>query len=150
MAGRGPAPKESGKRVRRNADVVPLRSLQAVPVVQPELTSLLGEVNPATGNPWTIATLELWSSLGEFPSTAGLMRAQWALLARAMVLDDLVMSGEVKHASEVRLEIAKFFIAPDDLLRGRIVLAAAEEADERRATPRSAARARRGPLTSAG
>lgn len=141
MPGRGPAPKPAARRARRNAEPSPLRSIEIEPAQQPKLETVLGEENPATGEPWSAATLALWDRLGEAPSTRDLVDAQWALLARAMVLDDLVMRGEVKHASEVRLQLAKFFVAPDDMLRGRIQVIAADEA-EQSGTTREASSAR--------
>lgn len=132
MAGRGPAPKDPRRRARTNSDPVPVRYVEVRPDRQPSLADLVGEVNPGTGAPWSAATVDFWESLGEFPSTDNLLRAQWVVLARAMVLDDLVMAGDVRHVSELRLQLAKFFVAPDDMMRGRIVAAQADEADAKR------------------
>jgi hypothetical protein len=140
MAGRGPSPKDPRKRARTNSDSVPVRYVEVRPDKQPALADLLGDVNPATQAPWSEATVAFWESLGEFPSTDNLLRAQWSILARAMVLDDLMMAGDVRHASELRLQLAKFFVAPDDMMRGRIVAAQADEADAKR--PASPARDR--------
>src|SRR4051812_15871856 len=112
MPGRGPAPKDPSKRARRNADPVPLRIVHADPVVQPALADLLGEINPLTGAPWQAATLTFWQQLGEFPTTANLQAAQWSSLARALMIDDAMVSGETKLAGEARLRLAKYGVDP--------------------------------------
>ena len=91
MPGRGPAPKPGA--MRHNKD---LRVVEVDPGVQPSLESLVGDVNPVTGEPFTPATLRLWDELAEFATLGLLLDAQWSLLARAMVLDDAVMRGEAK------------------------------------------------------
>lgn len=139
MAGRGPAPKDPSKRARRNKDPIAMRVIEVSEVEQPSLEELFGEINPLTGEPWSSATLRLWREIGEFARVQLLQGAQWSLFGRAMLLDDAVNRGEAKFAAEARLQIAKFGIAPDDLARMRIQLAAADEADERRRTSRSGA-----------
>jgi len=47
-----------------------------------------------------------------------------------MMLDDAVMEGDARFASEARLQIAKFGITPDDVARLRFVLAQAEGAED--------------------
>lgn len=144
MAGVGPPPKDPSKRARKNSEPIPLRVVSVDPVPQPELVDVLGEVNPATEEPWQPATLRLWKELGDFPSTDTLRAAQWSLLARVMILDDALVSGEVKHAAEARLQLAKFGIAPDDVARLRIVFAQADEADEKVARKRPASKRYKG------
>lgn len=138
MAGRGPAPKDPARRVRRNADPIPMRVIQTEPVEQPALIEVLGEINPMTDAPWQRATLRLWSELAEFPSTDMLQPAQWSLLARTMMLDDAFVSGDMKAATESRLQLQKFGIAPDDVARLRIQFAQADVADEQRGTRKAA------------
>lgn len=140
MAGRGPAPKDPNKRARRNADPIPLTVVQVSPASQPDLIEILGEISPATGEPWRKATLRLWRELADFPSCRNLLSAQWSLLARAMILDDALLSGATKPAAEARLQLQKFGIAPDDVARLRIQFAAADEADERRDRPKPKSR----------
>lgn len=132
MAGRGPAPKDPSRRARKNADPIPLRVVHADPAEQPDLADLLGETNPLTGSPWQRATLTFWRQLGEFPTTANLQAAQWSSLARAMAIDDAMVSGETKLAGEARLRLAKYGIDPDDLARLRIQIVQADEAEEKR------------------
>ena len=59
--------------------------------------------------------------------------------ARAKILDDAVISGELRHAAEARLQMAKFGIAPDDLARLRIQFAQADEVEEKRRSSRAGA-----------
>lgn len=132
MAGKGRPPKNPNQRARRNADPVPLRIVHADPAVQPALADLLGESNPLTGGPWQVATLTFWHQLGEFPTTANLQAAQWSSLARALMIDDAMVSGETKLAGEARLRLAKYGIDPDDLARLRIQIVQADEAEEKR------------------
>lgn len=146
MAGRGPAPKDPAKRARRNVDPTPTRVFEVKPVPQPDLVSMLGEVNAATGQEWHPSTLVLWRNLGDFPSLGSLQSAQWGVLARAMMLDDAFMRGELKHAAELRLQLQKFGIAPDDVARLRIVFAQADEADAKRPAAGASARERRGQI----
>jgi hypothetical protein len=49
MAGKGPAPKEPGRRARTNSDPVPLRVITAEPVKQPPLPPVFLP-DPVTGN----------------------------------------------------------------------------------------------------
>lgn len=139
MAGNGPPPKDPAKRARRNKDTMGMRVVEVEPTDQPSLESLFGELNPATGEPWKRATLMLWEQLGEFARVQLLQDAQWSLFARAMILDDAVISGELRHAAEARLQMAKFGIAPDDLARLRIQFAQADEVEEKRRSSRSGA-----------
>ena len=150
MAGKGPAPKPREKRARRNADPAAQRVFIAAPADQPALTELLGHANPITNVEWQPATLLLWQQLAEFPTTANLQAAQWSSLARAVMIDDALVSGAVSVAAEARLRLAKFGIDPDDLARLRVSIVAADEAEERRDTkPRESARQRRGALKAA-
>lgn len=130
MAGRGPSPKAN--KVRRNKDSQPLHVVEVEPAAQPPLEDLVGEVNPITGEPFTVSTLRLWGELADFATLGLLLDAQWSLLARAMVLDDAVMRGDAKWASEARLQLQKFGIAPDDVLRMRVQVVQVEEAEEKR------------------
>ena len=136
MAGNGPPPKDPAKRARANKDPIPLRVVHIEPARQPALIDAIGELNPATEMPWTSGTLLLWDALGEIPTTSNLVSAQWLLLARAMILDDALLAGSLSAASEARLQLAKFGIAPDDVARLRIQFATAETVEA--AAPRRA------------
>lgn len=139
MPGRGPAPKVGA--MRHNKD---LRIVEVEPGAQPTLESLVGDVNPVTGEPFTLATLRLWAELAEFATLGLLLDAQWSLLARAMVLDDAVMRGEAKWAAEARLQMAKFGIAPDDVLRMRVQIVQADEAEAKSEVASAVSSGRRG------
>lgn len=130
MAGKGPAPK--GNAVRRNKDSQPLRVVEVEPSGQPSLEEIVGELNPLTGAPFSDATVRLWEELDGFATLGLLLPAQWSLLARAMMLDDAVMAGDSKLAGESRLQMSKFGIAPDDVLRMRVQVVQAEEAESKR------------------
>lgn len=149
MAGRGPAPKDPAKLAGHGAAKArqgEMRVINVEPVPQPDLVEMLGGINAATGEEWHPSTLVLWRNLGEFPSLGSMQAAQWAVLARAMMLDDAFMRGELRHASELRLQLQKFGIAPDDVARLRIVFAQADEADSKRDTSGASARERRGQI----
>ncbi|OLT55875.1 hypothetical protein BJF89_13910 [Corynebacterium sp. CNJ-954] len=104
----------------------------------------MGDVNPVTGEPFTPMTLRFWEELSEFATLGLLLDAQWSLLARAMVLDDAVMRGEAKWAAEARLQMAKFGIAPDDVLRMRVQIVQADEAEAKSEVASGASAGRRG------
>ena len=131
MAGNGPPPKDPSKRARKNADIVPIRRVEIQPAMQPALVEAIGELNPATDAPWTSGTLLLWDALGEIPTTSNLVTAQWLLLARAMILDDALLSGSMSAAAEARLQLAKFGIAPDDVARLRYQFALADDMEQK-------------------
>jgi hypothetical protein len=131
MAGIGSPPKDPSKRARRNSDVVPLRVVQVVPDRQPGFVETFGPVNALAERPWHENTLEFWEQLGEFPTTRGLLSAQWSLLGVAVMHYDLVMRGQMQYAAEMRLELAKFGIAPDDVARLRFSFAQADQAEAR-------------------
>lgn len=118
MAGRGPAPKDPSARARRN-DKDSVRVVRTSPGRQPSLDTVIGKKNPITDQPWHAASRRLWKELGTHPTTAKLLPAQWSSLARAVAADDAFLRGETKLASEARLRLGKFFIDPDDVLRGK-------------------------------
>ena len=153
MAGRGPAPKSPERRVRRNKSGPELTIVQVMPDGQPSLFDEAGEDNPAiieqmrmqailleTKMPepgavgWHPAAVKFWHQLGEFPTTRNLLSAQWSLLIPAIIAFDLVMRGDTKMMSEMRLQLAKFGIAPDDVARLRYQLVLAEEGERRLGT----------------
>lgn len=127
-------------------------TLAADPIPQPDLFELVGSVNPMTNEAWAGISLEFWEHLGEFPTIArGLQRAQWDMLARALMLDDASLV-DPKYAAEARLRFSKYGIDPDDLLKLRIQIVAADNAEDSRRnggspSSGSATRNRRGPLT---
>ena len=131
MGGRGFAPKPADQLVGHSAKAraADMKVIEVTPGSQPPLVDLVGEVNPITDLPVSDATLRLWDELAEFATMGLLLPAQWSLLARAMVLDDAVMRGEARWAAEARLQMQKFGIAPDDVLRMRVQVVQADEAE---------------------
>jgi hypothetical protein len=128
-----------------------MRTVVADPVPQPELEDILGDYNPMTGEAWHEQSYNLWAHLGEFPTiAAGLQSAQWDMLARAVALDDASL-GDPKLAGEARQRFQKYGVDPDDLLRLRIQIVAADQAERRNRVGEppdaDSARKRRGPLT---
>ncbi|MEJ5928733.1 hypothetical protein WG915_08910 [Corynebacterium sp. H128] len=115
MAGIGAPPKLNS--IRRKGQG--FRVFHGKPGAQPSLESDFGELNPVTLTRWHPSTLRFWDELGDLEVTRDLMDAQWSLLARAVMLDDAVLAGRVSLASEARLQLRKFGIAPSDALRLR-------------------------------
>lgn len=144
MGGRGPTPKDPSKLIRRNIPTRPLKTVVAGESLQPSLLELFGEINPLTQAPWSQASELLWLQLRNFPTTENLLPAQWSNLGRAFMLDDAFLSGQANLASEVRLQFAKYGIAPDDLARARVkVVRETDEVSnkkEKSATPARKAR----------
>lgn len=135
MPGHGPAPRTADQLMGHGgakARAADMRVVEIDPGEQPPLNEVIGEVNPVTDEPFTRATLRLWDELRDFATMGLILPAQWSLLARAMVLDDAVMRGEARWAAEARLQMQKFGIAPDDVLRMRVQVVQAEEAEGKR------------------
>lgn len=105
------------------------------PVPQPSLNQLLGKVNPMTGESWLPPTTRLWHELEHFPTTENLQMAQWMLLARAVALDDAALTDPKTYASEARIRLAQFGVTPDELLKMRVAIVTAEEAERRGRAP---------------
>lgn len=152
MAGRGPAPKDPSKRARRNADPVALRVIVAEPVAAPELPELLirddGDLVPIA---WPDVTREWWQMWADSPLSSEFTATDWSELRDTARLHALFWLGDKGVAAELRLRVAKFGATPEDRARLRIQFAAADEAEGRAPKPAaSGARARRGPLKSAG
>lgn len=129
-----------------------MRTVTGDAVPQPELWDIMGSTNPMTDEAWHPVSLDLWRAIGVFPTiVGGMQEAQWHMLARAMCLDDASLA-DPKWASEARLRFTKYGIDPDDLLKLRIQIVVADEAEERRRVGKSSpsgsqTRERRGPLT---
>lgn len=149
MAGRGPAPKEAsrlgghGAAKKRTSQ---MRVVQADPVEQPTLESIIGDINPLTDAPWHRASIAMWEHLAEFPTTNELQAAQWDSLARAVMIDDAMLSGKISLAGEARLRFSKYGIDPDDLSRLKVQIIAAEVATEKRSSKVPSSRQTFGPL----
>lgn len=150
MAGRGPAPKDPGRLAghgAKKAREVGLRVITATPVAQPDLPTLWieqdGELASVT---WPARTQQWWQMWGDSPLSAEFTATDWSELLDTARLHALFWMGRTSVAAELRLRVAKFGATPEDRARLRITFAAADEADEKRTTPRASARDRRGPL----
>lgn len=142
MAGRGPAPKDAGTRARRNADPVGVRIVDAVLSEQLPLPELM-----PNGDPWPRETVRWWAMWGASPLAGEFTANDWSELLDTAVLHGAYWAGDLKHAGELRLRVAKYGATPEDRARLRIQFASANEADDRQARKGlGAARSRRGPL----
>lgn len=131
MAGRGPAPKPDEQRARgKRSNPTGLRVIEAEPSAQPGLPELM-----PSGEPWPARTHEWWSMWAESPLAVEFTSNDWNELLDTACLHGAYWSGELKHAAELRLRVAKFGATPEDRARLRITFAAAEEADEKRDKP---------------
>lgn len=147
MAGRGPAPKDPAKRVRRNKDVVPMRVVEAVPEPKPELP----EFNVAVEHDgeiiyerfeWPKATREFWAMLDHHPLKSEFTAMDWSYLLDTARLHAAFWSGNVKLAPELRLREAKYGFTPEDRARLRLQWAQATGAEEETKKKVSASRQR--------
>lgn len=151
MAGRGPAPKDPSKRVRRNRDPQALKVITADPQEQPDLPEFDVQVEvdgkvTAQKFEWPARTREWWKMWAESPLSADFTSTDWSELLDTALLHARFWGGDHKVAPELRLRVAKFGATPEDRARLRIQFAQADEADERRTRPKSSSRDRRGPL----
>ena len=156
MAGRGPAPKDPSKRVRRNADVVPLRVVEVEPTSKPVLPEFTVQVTRdgelvSEEFVWPEATREWWDALDLHPLAGEFIKTDWSYLLDTARLHAAFWQGDLKLAGELRLREAKYGFTPEDRLRLRIQFAQADEGEDRvrrrRESLGDSARSRRGPLT---
>ena len=151
MAGRGPAPKDPNKRARANKDPQALRVIAAEPVAQPELPTFDVQIEVdgelvSRRFAWPERTREWWQMWADSPLSNDFTSTDWSELLDTALLHARFWNGDHKVAPELRLRVAKFGATPEDRARLRIQFAQADEADEKRAAPKSSARQRRGPL----
>jgi hypothetical protein len=143
MAGKGPAPKPSGRRVRTNSDPIPSRVIENWQADRKELPNDLlpdGEV-------WHPATVRWWQRWLMSPLSEKWTEVDWSELEACAVLHQEFMKKRTfTLASEIRLRVAKFGATPEDRARLRIVFADADEKDAKRPAPGSASRERFGDL----
>ncbi len=148
MPGRGPAPKQNDRRARRNSDPVPLRVISVEPIEQPELPTVMVEVDGSLAEfRWPAVTLDWWRMWAESPLSAEFTSSDWSFLVDTALLHARLWMGVTSVASELRLRVAKFGATPEDRLRLRIQFAHAEEVEQRASKPAPGSRSRRGPLT---
>lgn len=137
MAGVGPAPKDSSRRARRNAQPVALKVVEAIPTSQPELpdfdiqVDVNGEIEGQRFE-WPARTREWWRMWAESPLSADFTQTDWDFLMDTARIHAAYWLGDLKLASELRLRVAKFGATPEDRARLRITFAQAEDADGQR------------------
>ena len=132
MAGRGPAPKAT--RARRNSSPTAERVVEVVPSVQPDLPEQMptGRVDD-DGNPicasWPSATVTWWKQWAEHPLAADFTSSDWSFMLDTAVLHGAYWSGDLRHAGELRLRVAKVGATPEDRARLRITFATADDTE---------------------
>jgi hypothetical protein len=138
MAGRGPAPKPADKRARRNADVVQLRVVQALPAAKPVLPEFEVERSyKIDGNVhtemvpfvWPEPTVAWWSMLDAHPLKGEFTDLDWSYLLDTAMLHAEYWRGHTRHAGELRLREAKYGFTPEDRLRLRLQFAQTASAE---------------------
>lgn len=150
MAGRGPAPKDPAKRARRNSDDAASTLLRFEEAEQPELPSFSIQVEvdgelTTQEYAWPAITREWWAMWRDSPQAEHFGSTDWAFLLDTALLHAAVWGrGEMKHAAELRLRVAKFGSTPEDRARLRMQFADADAADSKRPVTGASARERRG------
>ncbi|MGH8881838.1 MAG: hypothetical protein ACRD0P_31565 [Stackebrandtia sp.] len=129
MAGRGPAPKDSARRARRNPDQAAARVVRLERSPQPELPD---------GFDWPDQTRAWWDKWRANPLSEDFTAADWDFLLDTTRIHAEFWRGDLKQAAELRLRVAKFGMTPEDRARLRIVFADADAKEDRGAPPVSA------------
>lgn len=115
MAGKGPAPKDRSKRARRNDDGI-------VPVVLPFTRAEQPDL-PGGGVNWPTRTREWWAKWADAAQAQIFTESDWEFLLETALLHARFWSGELSHAGEIRLRVAKFGATPEDRQRLRMEFA---------------------------
>lgn len=118
MAGKGPAPKDPEKRVRRNADPIPASELAADGELRgPELSSDVLE----DGEVWHPQTLRWWNTWRASAQAQTFQQTDWDFLLDTALMHHAMWSkGRFDFAPELRLRAAKFGATPEDRQRLRM------------------------------
>lgn len=152
MAGRGPAPKDPSKRVRRNADPSASTVLRFEEASQPDLPDFTVQVEvdgelTSQKFQWPAITREWWAMWRDSPQAEHFGSTDWAFLLDTALLHAAVWGrGETRHAAELRLRVSKFGSTPEDRARLRMQFADADAADSKRPASGASARERRGQI----
>lgn len=131
MAGRGPAPKDSAARVRRN---------------KPEALTVIAADGETHGPDlpesidWPDATRDWWLTWRTCPQAQTFTDTDWSFLLDTAVLHMAFWDGDRSVAAELRLRAAKFGATPED--RARLKIAVGEPKPQ--GAPRSQSRAAAG------
>jgi hypothetical protein len=127
MAGRGPAPKDPGRRARRNADPAPQTILRFEQAAAPELPDW-----PGGDGDWPKRTREWWAMWQASPQAEHFSSTDWDFLLDTALIHARLWNGEASAAPELRLRVAKFGATPEDRSRLRMQFAQADETDAQR------------------
>ncbi len=124
MAGRGPAPKPTDRRARRNKDGAQT-VLRAETVEPPELPRRYA------GDP---DVARWWQTWVESPQAEIFSSTDWQYLLDTLPLVCAYYNDAdgLKYAGEIRLRVAQFGATPQDRARLRMSFAAADDADRKR------------------
>ncbi|WP_030558728.1 phage terminase small subunit [Streptomyces aureocirculatus] len=125
MAGRGPAPKDSAKRRRRNAADLETVITPDDELRGPELPSGVLGVDEDTGEPveWHPMTQLWWDSWRMSPQAQQFVQTDWLfLIDTALMHHTMWARGRWEFASEVRLRAAKFGATPEDRARLKLTV----------------------------
>ena len=131
MPGRGFPPKDPSRRARRNAEPPPNHILRFKPAPQPPLPR--GTVR------WPRRTRQWWAMWGASAQAELLSSTDWDFLLDTALIHAAVWSGDLNHAPELRLRVAKFGATPEDRARLRMVFSEADEKDAAQAPQSSSA-----------
>lgn len=128
MAGRGPTPKSSGVRSRRNKDPMAIRIVEVSASEQPSLPTVyfIDLEGKRKRFVWPKVTTDWWKMWKDSPLSKEFTTTDWSELRDTALLHARFWAGEVKVASEIRLRTAKFGATPEDRARLRIQFAVAE------------------------
>lgn len=123
MAGRGPAPKPEGERVRRNLDRAP----QTIADADGELR---GPDLP--DGPWPPATRRWWETWRRSAQAQAFCDTDWEFLLETALLHAMFWKGKLEVAGELRLRVAKFGATPEDRMRLRLNIGTPKAPDPER------------------
>ena len=105
MAGRGPTPKPSSTRVRRNKQPVTEQVIEVEAGTQPDLPDLMPMMDPDGENfgvQWPAATARWWNMWAEHPIAETFTDSDWSFLLDTALLHGAYWSGDLKVAAELR------------------------------------------------
>lgn len=132
MAGRGPAPKPSSTRVRRNNTQQADTIIQVEAGVQPDLPDLMPMMDPDGENfgvQWPAATAQWWNMWAQHPIAETFTDSDWSFLLDTALIHGAYWTGDLKLGAELRQRVAKFGATPEDRARLRISFAVATKSE---------------------
>ena len=127
MAGRGPAPKDPSKRVRRN---------KTEPVTVLTGDGKIHGPDLPDGVDWPAQTRSWWETWRSSPQAPTFTDTDWSFLLDTAVLHAEFWSGNASVAGELRLRVAKFGATPEDRARLKIAVGEPESKPQEKRTSR--------------